>query len=163
MVPGSCISFFYCDITRAKDSTICLRWYAVFGKALVETTVLMQDPVLTELVWPLKPAVVVDREWWLDILILFVAVWRWNGGSGGEFAGIGDLWSIDSLWVVWRGVRLLRTLFELSYLFRSLLSPALVPLTVFSPSFTTTQSCLLASCPVVNFVNSYPCDFSPLE
>jgi hypothetical protein len=36
----------------------------------------------------------------VDIFVLFVAIWTWDGGFGAELAVIGDLWSIASLLVL---------------------------------------------------------------
>jgi len=46
---------------------------------------------------PVEPVAEVDRECSVDILLLFVAVWRWDGGLGAELEVIGDLRSIASL------------------------------------------------------------------
>jgi len=79
------------------------------GEALVEGPVLVEEQawlggsVLEEAVWPLEPAVEVDRECSVAILILFVAVWRWDGGLDGELAVIGNLRSIASVWVLEEG------------------------------------------------------------
>ena len=67
------------------------------GPALVEDPAWLEGPALKEAVRPLEPAAEVDRECSVDILILFLAVWRWDGGLGGELAVIGDLRSIASL------------------------------------------------------------------
>jgi len=50
---------------------------------------------LEEVVRPLGPAAEVDRECSVDTLC--VVVWRWDGGSGGKLAVIGDPMSIASL------------------------------------------------------------------
>jgi len=65
--------------------------------ALAEDPECLEGPALEEAVWPLEQAVELDRECSVDILILFVVVWRWDGGFGGELAVIGDLRSIASL------------------------------------------------------------------
>jgi len=63
----------------------------------VEDPAWLEGPALVEMVRPLEPAAEVDRECSVDILVLFVAVWRSDGGLGGELAVIGDLRSIASL------------------------------------------------------------------
>ena len=57
----------------------------------------LEGPALEGAVRPLEPAAEVDRECSVDILVLFVAVWRQGGGLGGDLAVIGDLRSIASL------------------------------------------------------------------
>jgi len=57
----------------------------------------LQDSALDNDVRPLEPQVEVDRSYSVNILVLFVAVWRWDGGIGGELAVIGDLRSIASV------------------------------------------------------------------
>ena len=66
-------------------------------EALAGSTALGEGQTLEELVRPLEMAAEVDRLCWVDIMVLFVAVWRWDGGPGGELAVIGDLRSIASL------------------------------------------------------------------
>ena len=63
----------------------------------MEDLACLEGPALEEVVRPLEPAAEVDRQCSVDILVLFVAAWRWDGGLGGEFAVIGDLRSIASL------------------------------------------------------------------
>jgi len=65
------------------------------GPALVEDRAGLEGPALVEAVRPLGLVAEVDRECSVDILC--VAVWRWDGGFGGELAVIGDLRSIASL------------------------------------------------------------------
>jgi len=73
------------------------------GEALAEDLALVQDPAwlqgpaMREAVRPLDPAAEVDQECSVHIIVLFVAVWRWGGGLGGELAVIGNLRSIASL------------------------------------------------------------------
>ena len=67
------------------------------GPALEEDTVWLKGPALEEAVRQLGPSAEVDQESSVDILILFVAVWRWDGGLGGELSVIGDLRSIARL------------------------------------------------------------------
>jgi len=144
---GAC--FLSSAMVRAKDSMNFLWSYALMDEGLAVCTAQVVGKASEEPVRPLELALEVDPESWVDILILFVAVWRWDGGSSGELAVIGDLRLISSLWVFERGVRSIGALFEVSSLFHSFLSPASPPLTVFSPTFTTSQSSLLASCHVV--------------
>jgi len=68
-------------------------------------------------------------------MVLFISVSEWDGGLDRELAVIGDLMSIACFYIVGRGVRSIGTLFEVSSLFRSFLSTAPPPLTVFSLSF----------------------------
>jgi len=63
----------------------------------VEFLAWLECLALEEVLQPLEPAAEVDRECSVDILVLFVAAWRWDGGLGGELAVIGDLRSIASL------------------------------------------------------------------
>jgi len=63
----------------------------------VEDPALLEGLALEEEAWPLEPAVEVDRECSVNILVLFVVVWTWDGGLGGELEVIGDLRSIASL------------------------------------------------------------------
>jgi len=63
----------------------------------VEDPAWHEDPAQEEAVLPLEPTAEVDRECSVDIWVLFVAVWRWDGGLGGELAVIGNLTSIASL------------------------------------------------------------------
>jgi len=65
--------------------------------ALVEDPASLEGPALEKVILPLEPAAEIDRECSVDILVLFVVVWRWHGGVGGELAAIGDLRSIASL------------------------------------------------------------------
>jgi len=80
------------------------------GEALVEGPALVEDPVwiegaaLQEALQLLQPAAQVDCGRSADILVLFVAVWRWDGGLGGELAVIGNVRSIASLGVFGRGL-----------------------------------------------------------
>ena len=62
----------------------------------MEVLAWLEDPALEGAVQPLGPAAEVDRECSVEILVLFVAVWRWDGGLGGELTVIGDLRSIAS-------------------------------------------------------------------
>jgi hypothetical protein len=114
----------------------------------VEDPAWLESPALESVVWPQKPAAEIDRGCSFYILVLFVAVWRWDGGLSGEMAVIGDLRSIASLCVFGREVRSIGTHFEVSSLFRSFLSPASLPLMVFCLSFLPSR----LSC-------SIPCDF----
>jgi hypothetical protein len=67
------------------------------GESLTEGPALVEDPAwhvaaaLEEAEWPLEPVVDVDRKYSVDILVLFVAIWRWDGELGGELAIIGNL------------------------------------------------------------------------
>ena len=63
----------------------------------MEDLTLLEHPALEEAVQPLEPAAEVDRECSVDILELFVVVWRWDGRLGRELAVIGDLRSNTSL------------------------------------------------------------------
>ena len=67
------------------------------GPALVDDPAWLEGPAITGVVRPLEPAAEVDRQCSVDNLVLFVAVWRWDGGLYGELAVIGDLWSIASV------------------------------------------------------------------
>jgi len=71
---------------------------------VLEDAACLEGPAQEEEVWPLDPAVEGDRECSVDIFVLFVAVWRCDGGLGGELAVIGDLWSIASLCVLEGGL-----------------------------------------------------------
>jgi len=117
MVPRCGICFILCAIARATDSINCPSTWTWLGEefaeglAPVEDLACLEGPALEEVVRPLEPAAEVDRQCSVDILVLFVAAWRWDGGLGGEFAVIGDLRSIASLWVFGRGVGSIGALF----------------------------------------------------
>jgi len=68
-------------------------------------------------------------------MVLLVAVWRWDGGLDGEFAVIGDLRSIASLWVLEGGLGQLVLFLRWARCFDRFLSPASPPLTVCPLSF----------------------------
>jgi hypothetical protein len=63
----------------------------------------MEDPAWLghaaseEALWPIQTAAEVDQECAVDILLLFVAVGRWEAGIGGELTVICDVSSIASL------------------------------------------------------------------
>jgi hypothetical protein len=76
----------------------------VQGPVLVENPAYLQGIVLEEAGYPWGPAAEVDRECSVDILVLFVAVSRWDGGFGGELAVFGNLRSIASLRVLEGGL-----------------------------------------------------------
>ena len=64
----------------------------------MEYLIWLEGPAQEEVVQPLGPAAEVDRECLVDIVLLFVEVWRWDSGcGGGELAVIGDQRSIASL------------------------------------------------------------------
>jgi hypothetical protein len=63
----------------------------------VEDPAWLEGPALEERVRPLGLAAELDRGCTVDMLVLFVAVWRWHGGLGGELAVIGGLRSIARL------------------------------------------------------------------
>ena len=65
--------------------------------ALVEDPAWLEGPALVEAVQSLELGAELDPECPVDILVLFVAVWRRDGRLGGELAVIGDLRSIASL------------------------------------------------------------------
>ena len=73
------------------------------GPALVEDPAWLAGAALEQAVEPLEPVAVDDRKCKVDLLVLFEAVWRWDGGLGGEWAVIGDLRSIARLRVFWKG------------------------------------------------------------
>ena len=72
------------------------------GPVQVEDPGCLEGPAPEEAVQQLEPVAEVDLECSIDILVLFVAVWRWDFGLGGESAVIGDLRSIASLLVFWK-------------------------------------------------------------
>ena len=138
IVPVSGICFFFSTMARASIWMNCLWSCTWLDKVLVDGSVLAEDlawhegPWLEEPVWPQKPAVEVHPVCSVDTLIsTVVAVWRWNGGLGGELAVISDLRSIVGLWVVGRGVGQIDSLFEMCSFFYSFPSPALPPFIVF--------------------------------
>jgi len=67
------------------------------GSVLVKDSAWLEGPALEVAVRSLGPAADMEQECSVDILVLFVAVWRWDSGLGGELAVIGDLRSIASL------------------------------------------------------------------
>jgi len=140
MVPRSSISFFSFMMARAKYLMNCLWLGILLSEALVEGLVLVLDPALLAgpalagAVQPQGLATEVDHKCLFDILVLGIALWRCDGGLGGELAVIGSLRSIASLWVFGRRVRSIGTHFEVSSLSRSFpSSPSLSP-TLFSLS-----------------------------
>ena len=66
----------------------------------MENPACLEGLALEEAVRPWGPAAEVDRECSVDILVLLVAVLRWDGGYAGELAVIDDLRSIVSLRVL---------------------------------------------------------------
>jgi len=162
-VPDSGFWFFSFTMASVKDWMNCLWQYVLLDKVLAGCTEVEEGPALHQPARPLELKAEVDWQCLVDIKVLFMAGWRWDGGLGGELALIGDQRSIASLGVFGRGVRWIGALFEVSSLFHSFLSPASLPLPVFSLSFTTFHSSLLASCYVIYLSGSVPCNFSPYD
>jgi len=141
MVLGSAISFISFMMVSAKNVMNGLWLCTWLGEVLTDSLALVEDPAWLEgpaletAVWLLEQAAEVDQDCSVGILVLFVAVWKCNGESGGELAVSGDLRSIARLSVFGRGVWSIGTLFEVSSVICSFLSPASPPHTVFSLIF----------------------------